>query len=83
VILRATVADRSWWELAACREVDPNLFYPEVGESTEPAKRVCRGCPVLEQCRQEVLTLNPNRDRDGVVAGLSERERRRLRRRVS
>ncbi len=60
---------------ALCKEVDPGCFFPERGQSTAPAKAVCRRCPVREEC----LTLALARDeRFGVWGGLSEPERRAL-----
>lgn len=68
---------RAFMESAACRGVDPDLFFPDRGESLEPAKRVCRGCPVQVACLDHALAGN---EKFGVWGGTSERERRRLRR---
>jgi WhiB family redox-sensing transcriptional regulator len=62
---------------ASCQGVDPDLFYPERGESTKQAKAVCRGCEVREDCLEYALV---NGEKFGIWGGLSERERRRLRR---
>lgn len=67
--------DKPWTEYAACREVPSSLFFPEKGESSRPAKLVCRGCAVRDSCLEAVLA---NPERFGVWAGLSERERRAL-----
>jgi hypothetical protein len=41
-----------WWQdRAACVGVDPEVFFPEVGDRTAKASRVCASCPVLPQCR--------------------------------
>lgn len=69
--------DMSWYELGDCRGVDPDLFFPERGASTEEAKAVCAGCAVREQCLEFALT---NGEKFGIWGGLSERERRRIRR---
>jgi WhiB family transcriptional regulator, redox-sensing transcriptional regulator len=66
-----------WRSYAACTGVDPDLFFPERGASTREAKEVCRGCVVREDCLEYALT---NREKFGIWGGLSERERRRLRR---
>lgn len=68
----------NWQHRAACRRpgVDPDAFYPDKGESTRPAKRICAGCPVTAECLQYALD---NNERWGVFGGLSERERRKLR----
>ena len=39
-----------WRRLAACHGMDLNLFYPERGESAEPARQVCAPCPVRQPC---------------------------------
>lgn len=67
-----------WRELANCRGVDPDLFYPERGASGNEAKKVCRGCVVREECLEWALD---NVEKFGIWGGLSERERLRIRRR--
>lgn len=62
---------------ALCREVDTGeLFFPEKGGTTAPAKQVCRMCPVREECLQYALDHD---ERYGIWGGKSERERRRMR----
>jgi WhiB family redox-sensing transcriptional regulator len=69
--------DLSWRDAGLCAEVDPELFFPEKGGTAAPAKRVCRSCPVRAECLDYAL----GRDvQHGVWGGLSERERRRLKR---
>ena len=65
----------SWRQRAACRGVDPDVFYPASDEEAEEAKSICRVCPVREACLEYALA---NRERDGVWGGATERERRRL-----
>lgn len=69
--------DRSWQTQANCMGVDPDLFFPERGASTREAKEVCRGCVVREDCLEFALA---NGEKFGIWGGMSERERRRLRR---
>ena len=69
--------DRSWQDYANCLGVDPDLFFPERGASTREAKEVCRGCVVRDQCLEYALA---NGEKFGIWGGLSERERRRIRR---
>lgn len=71
------VNDESWQERALCAETDPEAFFPEKGGSTREAKRICQGCEVKDQCLEYALT---NDERFGIWGGLSERERRRLKR---
>lgn len=69
--------DRSWQAKANCMGVDPDLFFPERGDSTREAKEVCRGCVVRDDCLDHALA---NGEKFGIWGGLSERERRRVRR---
>ena len=62
---------------ANCMGVDPDLFFPERGASTKEAKEVCRGCVVQSDCLEYALA---NGEKFGIWGGMSERERRRLRR---
>ena len=69
--------DRTWQRQANCMGVDPDLFFPERGASTREAKEVCRGCVVRAECLEYALV---NSEKFGIWGGLSERERRRIRR---
>jgi WhiB family redox-sensing transcriptional regulator len=78
----ATVVDEddnplSWQTDALCAQTDPEAFFPEKGGSTRDAKRICTGCAVRAQCLEYALD---NDERFGIWGGLSERERRKLRR---
>ena len=71
-------AEPEGWQLFAnCLGVDPDLFFPERGASTKEAKGVCQGCVVREDCLEYALD---NGEKFGIWGGLSERERRRIRR---
>ncbi|MBV8980855.1 MAG: WhiB family transcriptional regulator [Acidimicrobiia bacterium] len=52
-------------------------FFPVRGEEARPAKAICARCLVKDQCLAYALD---NGDKFGIWGGLSERERRRLRR---
>ena len=69
--------EKSWQDSANCLGVDPDLFFPERGASTREAKEVCRGCVVREDCLEYALQ---NGEKFGLGGGMSERERRRIRR---
>jgi WhiB family redox-sensing transcriptional regulator len=69
--------DESWQERALCAQTDPEAFFPEKGGSTREAKKICEVCPVREQCLAYALEHD---ERFGIWGGLSERERRRLKR---
>lgn len=69
----------SWQERALCAQTDPEAFFPEKGGSTREAKRVCTTCEVREECLEYALEHD---ERFGIWGGLSERERRKLKRRA-
>jgi len=66
-----------WTDQALCAQTDPEAFFPEKGGSSREAKRVCRACPVRAECLEYALAFD---ERFGIWGGLSERERRRLKR---
>ena len=68
---------QEWMADANCQGMNLALFFPERGELTSNAKAVCKTCAVLADCRDYALT---NRIMHGIWGGLSERERRRMRR---
>jgi len=68
-----------WQADALCAQTDPEAFFPEKGGSTRDAKKVCGACNVRSQCLEYALA---NDERFGIWGGLSERERRRLRKRA-
>jgi WhiB family transcriptional regulator, redox-sensing transcriptional regulator len=72
---------RSWWELAACQTVSPELFFPvtETGPArmqVARAKAICGECPVRQDCLRYAMSTH---EAHGVWGGLSESERRALR----
>jgi WhiB family transcriptional regulator, redox-sensing transcriptional regulator len=69
-----------WYERAACLDKDADCFFPEKGGSTRAAKRICQTCTVQTECLEYALA---NDERFGIWGGMSERERRRLKRRAS
>ncbi|ANE03396.1 WhiB family transcriptional regulator [Corynebacterium crudilactis] len=72
--------EQEWQEQALCAQTDPEAFFPEKGGSTREAKRICQGCPVRDDCLEFALEHD---ERFGIWGGLSERERRRLKREIS
>ena len=77
----ATDADSAlaWQADALCAQTDPEAFFPEKGGSTRDAKRICTTCDVRDQCLEYALQ---NDERFGIWGGLSERERRKLKKRA-
>lgn len=70
----------AWQGDALCAQTDPEAFFPEKGGSTRDAKRICTSCEVRGECLEYALQ---NDERFGIWGGLSERERRKLKRRAS
>ena len=70
--------DRPWNDRAACKGLDPLVFFPDEAEDPEPAKAICAACSVRESCLEFALA---NRRLEGVWGGCTERERRRIVRR--
>jgi WhiB family redox-sensing transcriptional regulator len=74
-----------WRHRAACRDVDPELFFP-IGNTgpailqIEEAKQVCRRCDVSDACLRWALESGQE---SGVWGGMGEDERRALKRRAS
>ena len=69
----------AWQSEALCAQTDPEAFFPEKGGSTRDAKRICSSCYVRGECLEYALN---NDERFGIWGGLSERERRKLKRRA-
>ena len=69
--------EQEWQEQALCAQTDPETFFPEKGGSTREAKRICQACAVRDECLEYALEHD---ERFGIWGGLSERERRRLKR---
>lgn len=65
----------TWRNRAACRGIDPDVFFPVTEEDAEEAKAICFVCPVREACLEFALAA---REKEGVWGGATERERRRI-----
>ncbi|MBC3844587.1 WhiB family transcriptional regulator [Streptacidiphilus sp. 4-A2] len=81
----SSAASKDWRHGAVCAEEDPELFFP-MGKGSpalfqeEEAKAICRRCPVMESCLRWALETG---QAHGVWGGLSEDERRSMRRRAA
>jgi WhiB family redox-sensing transcriptional regulator len=76
---------QNWWSAAECREAEPELFFPisekaAAGQDIRRAKLICAGCQVQSECLNYALT---QRQEQGIWGGLTEEERRLLRRRLT
>lgn len=67
----------AWQRDALCAQTDPEAFFPEKGGSTREAKAVCESCTVRAECLEYALRHD---ERFGIWGGMSERERRKIRR---
>ena len=76
-LLDADTEEIGWQDRALCAQTDPEAFFPEKGGSTRDAKKICSSCEVRTRCLEYALE---NDERFGIWGGLSERERRKLRR---
>lgn len=80
--LALAAADDAWRDRALCSGTDPELFFP-IGTtgnavvSIDRAKQVCRECTVTAECLEFALETNQD---SGIWGGLSEEERRQIRR---
>ena len=69
-------APEPWMADALCAQTDPDAFFPEFGQSSKPAKRICADCTVRAQCLAFALK---NGETEGIWGGLSAKERRAIR----
>jgi WhiB family transcriptional regulator, redox-sensing transcriptional regulator len=73
---------QAWLDRAACRDQDPERFFPESGEQVKAAeaKAICSGCQVRDQCLELAVKAAGGLDHDhGVFGGTLPTERSRLR----
>jgi WhiB family redox-sensing transcriptional regulator len=67
----------AWSEDGRCATADPELFFPRRGADTSAARSLCRACPVRDECLDYALET---RQKFGIWGGMTEGQRRRLRR---
>ena len=72
----STGFDLEWQDGANCTGANANLFFPERGASTRTAKSICRECKVRGDCLEFAISTG---EKFGIWGGMSERERRRVR----
>lgn len=79
--LRPFAEEWTWQVRGRCRQLEPEVFFPEDAGRTglrtreERAKKICRECPVLVDCREHALAM---RETHGVWGAMSARDRRRV-----
>jgi Transcription factor WhiB. len=57
---------------AACTGLGSEIFFPEVGETSVRAIKICRDCPVQDECLQYALRSAP----EGVWGAMSKKQRK-------
>jgi hypothetical protein len=62
-----------WRDEALCRQTDPEIFFPELGQNPTAAKRVCAVCPVRAVCLADAIE---RREPHGVCGGMTPNERK-------
>lgn len=68
-------SNQEWQDLAACREIAVELFFPPAEQESEVAKSVCSDCTVRQPCLEFALAEG---ERFGIWGGLTSQERRSL-----
>lgn len=71
------MSQTQWMDDALCREIDRDIFFPELGGKSIPAKLICHKCRVQNECLSYALSFTTIL---GVWGGTTEPERRRLKR---
>lgn len=67
--------ERPWMVFSACRDQDPDIFFPQSQEATDHAIAICNSCPVKLDCLEYSLEA---RERFGIWGGTTEKQRRQL-----
>lgn len=73
--------EQSWKRHAACRNLDVNMFHGTSKTNHEKCKKVCAGCPVVDECLSFALPFDKQYGWDpqvGIFGGLTTEERRLL-----
>ena len=64
---------QQWRDEALCRQTDPEIFFPDKGQTATTAKKVCAVCPVQAACLADAIT---QREKYGVRGGMTPNERK-------
>lgn len=75
--MTAAITPPAWMDAAVCAQVDPYLFFPDMGDSSaaRQARALCRSCPVVELCAEYATTHHL----DGIWGDTGPRDRKRRR----
>lgn len=81
IALAVPVSDeRPWAVFSACKDQDPNAFFPTSPEGELQAIRICQGCTVKMECLEFALETKA---RFGIWGGLTEKQRKALERQIA
>lgn len=72
--------ERPWAAFAACRDRDPDIFFPMTPDAESDAVVICRGCPVALDCLEFALEAKIH---FGIWGGMTEKQRRTLHRQIA
>lgn len=77
--------DATWYDFAACKDADPEIFFPPINEETgrpivtsediAAANAFCDRCPVIDTCRETAIA----KKEVGWWGGTSGNDRRKIR----
>lgn len=79
VVEEVTKVDQDWRAFGNCAGRNPDLWFAAGALEHKMAKRICRNCPVQVECLTYAMEIPVDH---GIWGGLTERERRRARRRA-
>ncbi len=81
IALAVPVSDeRPWAVFSACKDQDPNTFFPTTAEGERNAIRICQGCSVAMECLEFAIET---RARFGIWGGQTEKQRKILERQIA
>lgn len=69
-------AGTTWKADGLCAQTDPEAFFPELGHTAAPARRVCLACPVRVECLEYAIDHGER----GIWGGTTENQRKAIRR---
>lgn len=78
--LRDILVEAEWMARGSCVGEDPDMWFPHGGTLSVEAKRICAGCDVRLDCLEYAIA-HPDKTGHGIWGGLTEKERRQVRRR--
>ena len=67
--------ERPWLVFSACRDAEPELFFPSTREQADTALSICASCPVQPECLEYAMEAG---ERFGIWGGLTEKGRKKL-----